>query len=263
MAFVQTENRDEIFKITLCRPDVRNAFHPEMIQQLTSAFLEAHNSKCRLVYLSGQGKSFCSGADLEWMKSMKNFSRQQNLVDSEKLHDLFEAGRNSDLPILTKVQGHVMGGALGLVAVSDFVGAIDPTAFCFSEVKLGLAPAVISPFVLSKMQISKAREWMLSGQVFSAQDAQAAGLVSYVGNDATVDRFLKEVATQIFAAGPEAVRATKKLLRSVQGDLTGEVKNQTTQVIADRRVSNEGQQGLAAFFTKSAPSWKKDFHGKF
>lgn len=260
--FIKVENQKDVFKITLNRPDLRNAFHPEMIQQLTGAFREAAQSKARFVYLSGAGKSFCAGADLDWMKSMKNFSRDQNIADSEKLYEMFQAAWECELPILTQVQGHVMGGAIGLVAVSDFVAAHTETQFCFSEVKLGLAPAVISSFVLSKTVHPKIKEWMLSGKIFSSQDAKDVGLVSFYGEEIGIKEFLLSTAQSLCSAGPEAVRKTKKMLRGLSPEKL-EFKRLTTETIADRRVSAEGQEGLTAFFEKRQPSWKKDFHGTF
>lgn len=259
--FVKVEEKNELFSIRLNRPDVRNAFHPEMIQQLTEAFAKATHSKARAVFLTGEGPSFCAGADLEWMKSMKNFSLQENAKDSEKLFTMFETARNCLLPIVCRIQGHVMGGATGLVAVSDLVAAESTTRFCFSEVKLGLAPAVISPFILRKMNMSQARELMLTARIFSAEEAQVGGLINFQGSPQEVDQYLRSQLQLIFASGPEAVRATKQLINTVTQPLLNGLKEQTAKVIAERRVSHEGQEGLRAFFDKDTPRWKKDFDG--
>lgn len=258
MSFVKTDLADDIFKITLARPEVRNAFHPDMIQELTEAFKAADASSARLVFLSGEGKSFCAGADLEWMKSMKNFSLEENQTDSEKLFEMFEAGRNCSLPLLGRMQGHVMGGATGLVAICDFATAEENTKFCFSEVKLGLAPAVISPFVLRKMNMVMGRELMISGRVFAAPEAAEAGLLNHQGTEAGVQKYIETVMENIFAAGPEATRATKELINKVSQPLFNGLKQETAKVIAERRVSDEGQAGLNAFFQKSPAPWKKE-----
>lgn len=262
MSFVKTDQADDIFKITLARPEVRNAFHPDMILQLTEAFKMANASTARLVFLSGEGKSFCAGADLDWMKSMKDFSLQENQKDSEKLFEMFEAGRNCLVPILGRLQGHVMGGATGLVAICDFATAEEATKFCFSEVKLGLVPAVISPYVLRKMNISLARELMISGRVFPASEAVQAGLLNHCGNGEDVETYTKNILENIFASGPEATRETKALINKVSQPLFHGLKEETSRVIAERRVSDEGQAGLSAFFQKSAPPWKKDVDAK-
>ena len=259
MSFLQVTEESSLYRIQMNRPDVRNAFHPEMIEELREAFEKASRSQARAVLLTGAGKSFCAGADLNWMKSMKDFSKEENLKDSEKLFAMFEAARNCSLPILGKIQGHAMGGATGLVAVCDIAAAVEGTKFCFSEVKLGLAPAVISPFVLRKMKIDKAKEYMITGKVFSSEEALQAGLVQFSGSEAQVDSFLADNINHIFQSGPEAVQATKSLLNEVIDPLFNGLKSKTAEVISERRVSDEGQQGLQAFFEKSQPGWKKEF----
>ncbi len=259
MSFVKTETVDDIFKITLARPEVHNAFHPDMIQELTEAFKAASASAARLVFLSSEGKSFCAGADLEWMKSMKDFSLEENQKDSKKLFEMFEAGRNCLVPILGRLRGHVMGGGTGLVAICDFASAEENTKFCFSEVKLGLVPAVISPFVLRKMQTSAARELMISGRVFQAPEAVQTGLLNHCGSEEQVSDYIRNIVSHILASGPEASRATKALINEVSQPLFHGLKEETARVIAERRVSNEGQSGLHAFFQKASTPWKKEF----
>ena len=263
MSFVVTETKNDIFKITLNRPEVRNAFHPEMIQQLTDAFLKAQNAEANMVFLSGAGKSFCAGADLDWMKSMKGYTLEENQKDSEKLFEMFEAARNCNLPVLGKLHGHVMGGATGLAAICDFAAATEETKFCFSEVKLGLVPAVISPFVLRKMQIGPAKAFMISGKMFTSAEARQAGLINFSGDMASVNQYLGDIAENLMASGREAVMATKKLINQVSQPMWNGIKQETASVIAERRVSEEGQQGLGAFFNKSAPPWKRSFNGEF
>lgn len=248
----------QIARVTMSRPDVRNAFHPTMIRELTEIFRSiSKNEQVRVVVLNGAGKSFCSGADLGYMKSMADFTLEENRQDSDRLFEMFWELRNCPHPVVGRVHGHAMGGALGLAAVCDVVGAVEGTQFCFSEVKLGLAPAVISPFVLERMAVSQARRYMLTGEVFSTREAYESGLVHYVGDEAAVDGFVAGVVKALLENGPEAVRATKSLAREVRETSSWvDRRAATTRVIAERRVSAEGQEGLRGFLEKRTPSWK-------
>lgn len=244
--------------VALNRPDVRNAFHPTMIRELTEAFSAlSSRTDISVVVLRGEGKSFCSGADLGYMKSMAGFSLEQNEKDSQDLFGMFWALRSCPHPIVGRLHGHVMGGATALAALCDIAGAVDGTQFCFSEVRLGLAPAVISPFILEKMAASQARRYMLTAEVFGVDEALQAGLIHHKGDDASVDVFVASVVKTLVNNGPEAVRATKGLIRSM-GETSDWSKRReiTTRVIAERRVSAEGQEGLRGFLEKRAPSWK-------
>jgi methylglutaconyl-CoA hydratase len=245
--------------VSLNRPEVRNAFHPVMIEELRAVFAEDLNrdTKLRAVLLRGEGKSFCAGADLGWMQSMVNFTLTENQRDSESLFAMFAALRDCPVPLIGRVHGHVMGGALGLAAVCDIVAAEQQTLFCFSEVRLGLAPAVISPFVLEKMHPSHAHRYMLTAETFSAAEAKDVGLVHFRGDLAAVDDFVEKTLTMVTENGPEAVRATKRLLRLGAGRSEWDmIRAETTRVIAERRVSPEGQEGLRGFLEKRVPSWK-------
>ncbi len=256
MDFVKTDLVDQEFRIILNRPEKRNAFHPEMIKEITEAFrLAARTTNAKYVFLCGEGKSFCSGGDLDWMKSMKEFSLEQNRNDSEILFEMFKAGYDLDLPILGKVHGHVMGGALGLVAICDIVAAELQTLFCFSEVKWGLVPAVISPFVLRKMKKSRADQMMLSAKVFSSERALDSGLVHYVGDEPSINKYLDDQRLLLSQAAPVALKETKRLLKRIEGFDPDKFKKDTTQVIAERRVSEEGQKGLQFFIDKKTPDW--------
>jgi methylglutaconyl-CoA hydratase len=244
--------------VTLNRPDVRNAFGAQTIRELTVLFASLNGRRdISVVVLKGEGKSFCAGADLAYMQSMANFSLSENEQEARNLHEMFWMVRACPHPVVGKVQGHAMGGGLGLTALCDIVGAVDGTQFCFSEVKLGLAPAVISPFVLERMQISHARRYMISGEVFDAAAAKEAGLVHFAGSEAEVDAFVERTVAAITQNGPDAVRATKGLLRAVLEISSWPAKTElTTQVIAERRVSEEGQEGMRSFLEKRAPKWR-------
>tara|TARA_B100000609_G_scaffold199298_1_gene201881 strand:- start:2771 stop:3619 length:849 start_codon:yes stop_codon:yes gene_type:complete len=253
--FVKTKLEGSRFEIALNRPEKRNAFHPEMIKEITQSFREAGASGAKYVYLYGEGKSFCSGGDLEWMKSMKDYSLSENRQDSEELFDMFQAGYELDLPIIGKVHGHVMGGALGLVSICDVVAAELQTLFCFSEVKWGLVPAVISPFVTRKMHKSRADQLMLTAKVFSSEEALESGLIHFKGDAPQMNHFLEEQFQLLDQAAPEALKATKNLLKRVENFDVFSLKQATAQVIAERRVSPEGQKGLQFFIDKQKPQW--------
>lgn len=250
------KNEKTVIRVCLNRPQVRNAFHPEMISELTSIFKELKKNKdVRCVVLLGEGESFCAGADLAWMKSMVSFSRTQNKKDAEKLYDMFQVMFELPCPLIGVAQGHAMGGALGLLAVCDMVVAEEKTEFCFSEVKLGLSPAVISAFVKNKMDLSQMSRWFLSGEVFNAQQAKDMGLVHEVTNQTQI--VLDKWCKAFLANGPQAVRETKTLLRKIVGDSSqAKLKKQTTDLIAKLRVGSEGQEGIKGFLEKRSPSWR-------
>lgn len=253
MENIKIEKAGSVLKITLSRPDKRNAFNAGMISELTSAFSDIKD--CRAVLLSGEGQSFCAGADLNWMKSMKDYSLEDNKKDSEKLYAMFSAIQNCPVPLIGKVQGHVMGGALGLLALCDIAAAEKDTQFSFSEVKVGLVPAVISPFVLSKVPAGKARRWMLTGDVFGARDAESLGLVNYVGDEAGINQYVDDRLKSFDKLGPEAVKDTKFLINGLSKWNEQQAFEETTRVIAARRVSEEGQEGLNGFLEKRRPKW--------
>lgn len=260
MTTVIFEIKDSIARVILNRPQVHNAFQPEMIKELTTIFKSIQKNKAiRAVVLSGSGKSFCAGADLDWMQSMANYTYTQNVKDAEKLFEMFLAMRECDVPIVGRVHGSAFGGALGLMSVCDIVFAESKSIFCFSEVRLGLAPAVISVFVKEKMHASHIQRYFLTGAVFSASEAETSGLIHKVVEsevqllNAVEEYLLKEV----LVAGPLAARETKKLLRQLSGvQLTTKVKSLTTKCIAKLRVSDEGQEGLKSFFAKKKPHWR-------
>jgi methylglutaconyl-CoA hydratase len=244
--------------VTLNRPEIRNAFDAKMISELTAAFKDlAQHKECSVVVLRGEGKSFCSGADLAYMKAMADFSLAENEADAQALDQMFWAMRSLPQAVVGRLHGHAMGGALGLTALCDVAAAVNGTQFCFSEARLGLAPAVISPYVLEKMNQGLARRFMLTAEVFGVEDALRSGLIEFSGDEAAVDSFVDSVVKALSANGPDAVRATKNLLREIAMQPSWSMKRAiTTKVIAERRVSSEGQEGLRGFLEKRSPSWK-------
>lgn len=250
-----------VMNVALNRPEKRNAFQPEMIRELTQVFAGVESDPTvRAVLLTGEGVTFCAGGDLEWMKSMAQFTRDENLRDAEGLFDMFATIRSCPVPLIGRIHGHAMGGGLGLVALCDIVAAESRTVFCFSEVKWGLVPSVISPFVREKMEHRWAHEWMLTARTFTAADAQRASLIQFHGDTAQVDAYIEETLNLLNQAAPGALRETKKILLAQSQVDWKEMRRLTCQVIADRRVSAEGQRGLQAFLEKKNPNWT-DLYG--
>jgi methylglutaconyl-CoA hydratase len=246
---------NEVQTVCLNRPEKRNAFDPEMIGELTAVFKKASLKTARAIILTGAGESFCSGGDLDWMKSMAKYTLKQNAKDSENLFAMYEAIRNCPLPVVGKVHGHAFGGGVGLASVCDIVAAESQTQFCFSEVKWGLVPAVISSFCLEKMSPNKAQEWMLTAKVFSADEAYGAGLIHFQGSQIEVDNYVEKTIKLLRKAGPEAIGETKKLLHFLRANPRAKYRKESTRVIAQRRVSKEGQAGLKSFLEKKPTPW--------
>lgn len=245
-------NDNSIKIVELNKPKLKNAFNPEMIAEITDTFKKLSADKTvRAVVLKGAGTAFCAGADLNWMKSMVNFSFDQNIKDSEKLWEMFEAITLCEAPVIGLIHGAAFGGALGLIAACDYAIADEATKFCFSEVKLGLSPAVISSFILRKCSDGQVRPFMLSAEVFDTKTAQRLGLVHVIKN---LDDGLTE-ARKFSGLGLEAIRETKKLLNTIEiskaGSSWAKQKKLTTTVISERRMSKEGQELLKAFLSKS------------
>ncbi len=253
--------QNSILYVDLNRPHLHNALNPSMIAALTEVFTHVDKS-CHALVLQGRGPSFSAGADLNWMKSMVNYKFEENVADSCQLFEMFEAGLHCPCPIVGKLHGYVMGGALGLVAICDIAFAESKTRFCFSEVKLGLAPAVISPFVFNKVGCSSiVSSWMLTGQFFGPSEAKESRLIHGVGSLKEVDEMVQKTLDRFLSSGLEAVRATKKLtngcLSHYSGKSWGDIKGEVTRTIAERRVSVEGQRGLQSFLKKQSSGREK------
>ena len=261
MQSVRVEQQDMVIRINLARPAVRNAFDGETLVEITDVFRKIADRRlgadARVVLLAGDGPAFCAGADLNYMKSMAAFSRDENTLDAERLFAMFETARSCPLPVVAHVHGHVMGGGVGLATCADIALAESGTKFAFSEVRLGVIPAVISPFVLLRMNPGLARRWMMTGELFDADQALFSGLVSFVGTSDQVVAEKARLVRMFCEAGPEAVRETKKLISDVMGRDPLAVQARVTQAIADRRVSAEGQEGLKSFLEKRDPSFRR------
>jgi methylglutaconyl-CoA hydratase len=257
MKYLEVNKKNGVAEIWLNRPELHNAFNAELIEETISLFesLQKEND-LRLVVLSGRGASFCAGADLNWMKAMKDYSKEDNFTDSKRLARMFSVINECDIPIIGRINGHALGGGVGLVSVCDYVVAIKEAMLGFTEVRLGLIPAVISPYCISKIGESNARAWMLSGERFSADHARTMGLVHEVVLQTELDKRIEELKKSYLAAGPEAAKEAKKLIRGVMKNIKA-AEDMTCQMIAERRISSEGQEGMKALLEKTKPSWMK------
>lgn len=246
--------------VNLDRPEVRNALNPDLIHELTEAIdWLGSRDDIRVIVLKGNGKSFCAGADLAYMKAMSGFSYDENVADAERLSKLFQTIWFCDKAVITVVHGACIGGANGIVAASDVVIAESKTKFAFSEVRLGITPATISPFVLRKIGMTWAKELMLTGRLFYAEEAMRFGLVNCVVDESRLVEMERQYVEHFMHTSPDAVAECKNLLRMVSGfdDPYDPVFAQTSALIARQRVSEAGQEGMAAFFEKRKPSWEQ------
>ena len=248
VANLEVERDGSVLRITLARPDRRNAFDAALIAELAEAFVDV--GRARVVLLAGEGPSFCAGADVDWMRASAGLSFDENVADSNALRRMLEAIDGCPAPVVARVQGHALGGGAGLVAVADVAIAEPGTVFAFSEVKLGIIPAVISPFVLAKIGAGAARRYFVSGERFHADTALRIGLVSEVADD--LDVAVGRALGELLSAGPHAARWAKRLVRERPDG------PETARWIAERRTSDEGQEGLKAFLEKRPPGWQSD-----
>lgn len=235
-----------VLRVTMARPERRNAFDGALIDELAAAFAEVGDA--RAVVLAGDGPSFSAGADVEWMRSSVDLTYEENVADALRLRAMLEAIDDCPAPVVARVQGHALGGGCGLVACCDVVVAEPAAQFAFSEVKLGIVPAVISPFALPKIGTSAARRWFVTGEGFGADVALRIGLVHEVAED--LDAAVERVVAELLSAGPEAARGAKELARAALSAA------ETARRIAAHRTSAEGQEGLRAFLEKRPPAWR-------
>jgi methylglutaconyl-CoA hydratase len=244
--------------LTLNRPDVRNAFNDEMIAELTTwAAGAAADLALRVVVLSGAGKTFCAGADVSWMSKTIQYTEEQNLQDAVSMSRMFTALDGLPVPLVGRVHGAALGGGAGLASVCDMVVAGEEAVFGFTEVKLGILPAVISPFALAKIGQSAARELFLTGARFSAKRAREIGLVHSVVPEGELDTEVAKYVAEVLTGGPEAIAAAKALIGQIAGLPIAESVAFTTRAIATRRTSPEGHEGLTAFLAKRKPTWTR------
>ena len=246
-----------ISTVTLNRPEVRNAFNDEVIAELTAVFIElGKREEVRCIVLAANGTAFCAGADLNWMKRMADYTRDENVADAGALAEMLRVVYACPKPTIAKVQGDVYAGGTGLVAACDIAVSVDSAGYCLSEVKLGLIPATISPYVIRAMGARAAHRYFLTAERFDAAEALRIGFVHAVVTAAELDGKVAELAKTLVNAGPEAVKLCKKLVQDVAGhEISPALIQKTVEGIADIRVSPEGREGVQSFLQKRKPGW--------
>ncbi len=243
---VSTTRDGDVLRVTLTRPDRRNAFDAATIDQLTAAFSDVGDA--RVVLLSGEGPSFSAGADLDWMRASVDLDAEANRVEGLRLATLFATIDACPAPVVAAVHGHALGGGAGLVATVDIAVAQTDTMFGFTEVRIGLIPATISPYVIDRIGTTAARRYLLTAELFDATEAQRIGLVSAVADDAAAEA--ERLVETLLTVGPDAVRITKQLIRERPSN------EELARLISEVRASAEGQAGLQAFLAREDPPWR-------
>ncbi len=255
---LRIEHRGPVAWVWLARPEVHNAFGVELIVELTLAFTTLASSEpTRVVVLAGEGSSFSAGADVNWMKRSLEYTVEENIADARRLEGLFAAITDCPRPVIARVHGAALGGGAGLVAACDFAVAAEGAKFGFTEVRLGIVPAVISPFVLGKIGAGAARPLFLTGERFDAARALRVGLVQEVTAPEALDGAVDKLVKHLLACGPRAIATAKTLVARVPHLSREEAREFTTRLIAETRVTPEAQEGLRAFLEKRPASWSQ------
>jgi methylglutaconyl-CoA hydratase len=251
------EKKDGVARVTLDRPEVRNAFDDALIKRLHENFLALGEDKAvRVVILAGNGPAFCAGADLNWMKRMAGYDYAANLRDAQALADMLAALDRMPKPTIARVHGAAFAGGTGLVAACDIAVGTSEAKFCFSEAKLGLSPATISPHVIRAIGERAARRYFLTAEVFDAAEAHRIGMLSLLVASSEIDSEIEKLLTHLLAGGPEAMKQIKDLVRAVASrPLDDALVAETAKRIAEIRVSPEGREGIASFLEKRKPAW--------
>ena len=246
-----------IATVVLSRPDVRNAFNDEVIAELSQAFIQlGDDPQVRAIVLMAEGPAFCAGADLNWMRRMADYSREENEQDAEKLAFMLRTIYECPKPTIARVQGDVYAGGMGLVACCDMAVSVDTANYCLSEVKLGLIPATIGPYVIRAMGPRASHRYFLTAERFSAQQAQRIGFVHEVVPADQLDATVSTWVQALLAASPNAIKECKKLVQYVADrDITRLLIDHTVKAIADIRASDEGKEGVQSFLNKRKPAW--------
>lgn len=254
---IRTDVQGFVAIVTLARPEVRNAFNDEVIAALSQAFTAlGDDAQVRAIVLAAEGPAFCAGADLNWMRRMADYTREENLQDAAQLAFMLRTIYECPKPTIARVQGDVYAGGMGLVAACDIAVSVDSAHYCLSEVKLGLIPATISPYVIRAMGPRVAHRWFLTAERFSAAEALRIGFVHAVVAAEQLDAEVAGLLKALTGASPNAVRECKKLLQDVAGrDITRLLIDRTVEGIADIRASDEGKEGVQSFLQKRKPAW--------
>jgi methylglutaconyl-CoA hydratase len=253
---LKTEKQGGVLTVTLNRPEVGNALNNEIAVALADALGKvAEDPSVRVVVLAGAGKHFCAGADITYMQQSRHASREENLADARSTQRLFASIADLPRPVVARVHGAARGGGAGLLAAADIVVAADGVTFAFTEVRLGIVPAMISPFVIERLGPARARHLFLTGESFGTADALRWGLVDRVVPAAEIDAAVAAVVADLLKGGPQALAETKALVREVLATPRAEIGARTSERIARLRASEEGQEGLTAFLEKRPPRW--------
>ena len=251
---IRTTVDGPVTRVTIARAERKNAFDADLIRLLTIAVRDV-KAATRVVVLQSEGDTFCAGADLEWMRGVAGFTLEENRTDSRALADMFRALYELEVPLVARVQGAAIGGGAGLVAVSDIAVASTEATFAFTETRLGILPAVVSPYVVRKIGPARATALFVTGSRIDAKRAHEIGLVERVVEPGDLDAAVGRVVDAILSAGPSAVRGAKRLVREVEGRPPADVLDLTVERIAAIRVSDEGQEGMRAFLERRKPRW--------
>jgi methylglutaconyl-CoA hydratase len=254
---IEVERQVSVATVILNRPDVRNAFNDTAVTEITQIFNDlAMDEQVRAIVLSARGSAFCAGADLNWMKKMAGYTHAQNRDDAARMANMLRTIYFCAKPVIAKVQGDCYAGGLGLVAACDIAVAADSAHFCLSEVKLGLIPATISPYVIKALGENAARRYFLTAERFAAIEAQRIGLIHSVESAAELDTAVDKIVQALVSASPHAVKEAKRLVRDVAGmPLNDVLIAETVERIAVTRASDEGREGIASFLEKRKPFW--------
>lgn len=245
--------------IVMNRPETRNAFDEIVISELSDAIKTSlRDDELRLLILTGEGTAFSAGANIDWMRRMGESNYEDNLKDAGALADMLNILYNYPKPTIARVNGPAIGGGTGLIAACDIAIAVDTAFFSFSEVKIGLVPACIAPYVVEKVGLSTAKELFISGRRFDAAEAKQNGLVNFLTSPEEFDEILSQTIKQIISSGPEAIRSAKILLKEIKHMPRDEFISFTARMIANLRMSKEGQEGISAFLNKRKPRWAVD-----
>lgn len=258
MPLIEITERADVARVTLNRPEIRNAFNDALVAELTAwAERAAKGRQLRAAVLQGAGPVFCAGADLEWMSRMVAYSHEENVRDASALARMFEALDTLPFPLVARIQGAALGGGAGLAAVCDIGLAAEDATFGFTEVKLGILPAVISPYVVAKIGVSAARELFLTGRRFPAARAREIGLVHTVVAAGALDDAVEATLAELATSSPGAIAEAKALIPKIAGRRPADVMTLTSETIAKQRVSEDGQDGMKAFLDKKKPRWTR------
>ncbi|WP_233860228.1 enoyl-CoA hydratase/isomerase family protein [Paraburkholderia sp. HD33-4] len=255
---LKVEIAGQIATVTLNRPEVRNAFNETMIAELSAAFtaLDTHDD-VRAVVLAANGKAFCAGADLNWMKKMAGYSDDENRADAMRLAGMLSAVYRCSKPVIARVNGDAYAGGMGLIAACDIVVAVDSAHFCLSEARLGLIPATIAPYVIRALGEQASRRYFVTAEAFDCASAVRLGLVSEAVSAEQLDATVAQLAQTLCANGPQAVRACKRLVQDIAGrELSDALIENTAARIAKTRAGAEGREGVASFLEKRQPGWR-------